>query len=152
MILALKTEKPMKITFLARNGQRIFLAIAHDFEEQKLLETAGFEWHPGPFAGWHDRLSCDACAAGADIGHFTSVASVAVWFARYADEKAEAEFSAQEGLFPPIEVDLDEGASFDPNLNHRLQHQPNRFASIDSLSLTPEPTEDYHSLILRKNS
>lgn len=142
----------MKVTFLARNAQRIFLATAHDFEDQKLLETAGFEWHPGPFARWHDRSSCDACAAGADIGHFTSMIGVAIWFARYADEKAEVAFSAEEGLSPPIEVDLNECASIDPNLNHRLQHQPNRFANIDSLSLIPEPTEDYHSLILRKNS
>jgi len=142
----------MKVTFLARNGQRIFLATAHDFEEQKLLEAAGFEWHPGPFAGWHDRLSCDACEAGADIGHFTSKAGVAIFFARYADEKAEAAIEAEEGLSPPIDVDLSEGVSFDPNSNRRLHHQLDGFADVDSFTLTPEPTEDYHSLSLRKNS
>jgi hypothetical protein len=142
----------MKVTFLARNGQRIFLATAHDFEEQKLLEAASFEWHPGPFAGWHDRLSCDACEAGADIGHFTSKVGVAIRFARYADEKAEAAFSAEEGLSPPIDVDLSKDVSFDPNLNHRPGYQLDRFAPIDSHALTPEPTEDYHSLTLRKNS
>jgi hypothetical protein len=142
----------MKITFLARNGQRIFVATAHDFEEQKLLEAAGFEWHPGPFAGWHDRLYCNACKAGADIGHFTPMVGVAIHFARYADEKAEAAIEAEEGLFPPIDLDLSEGVSFDPDLNHQSQRQPNRFASVDSLTLMPEPTEDYHSLTLRKNS
>jgi hypothetical protein len=143
----------MKITFLARNGQRIFLAIAHDFEEQKLLESAGFEWHPGPFAPWHDRLSCDACKAGADIGHFTSKADAAMRFARYADEKAEAAFSSEKGIFPQIDVDVDlnEDDSFDPNLNHAHHHldQPK---TIESLAPMPESSEDYHSLILRKNS
>jgi hypothetical protein len=142
----------MKVTFLAKNGKRIFCAVAHDFEEQKLLESAGFEWHPGPFAPWHDRLSCEACEAGADIGHFTSKAGVAIRFARYADEKAEAAIEAEEGLFPPIDVDLSEGVTFDPNLKHRLGRGLEGFTTVNSHAHAPEPTEDYHSLILKKNS
>lgn len=81
----------MKLTY----WKKIFVAAPADFEEQKALEKAGFEWHPGPHAPWHDRLSCAACECDAPIGFFTADTNKALHFDDFADEKAKKVFMAE---------------------------------------------------------